>query len=174
MNLNTFLFEKINSFALKSSCLDNLGIFFAQYFEWVLVLALILFLIKNRQRFLYLFSGVFFSTLLARGVITEAIRYFFPVARPFLINNVNLLLNPVPTPAFPSGHAAFYFALSAYIFFYHKKMGIFFFVGAFLISFARIFVGLHWPLDILGGILVGIFSAWLIWHFQRKRFKPSD
>lgn len=169
MNLNASLFRKINSLALKSSYFDILAIFFAQYFEWILIFFVILFLIKEKKRSLYLFSGILFSTLLSRGIITEAIRYFFPIVRPFVNNDeVNLLTNRIPTPGFPSGHAAFYFALSAYIFFSNKKIGTLFFIGAFFISFARILVGLHWPLDIGAGILVGIFSAWIVCCCQKS------
>lgn len=180
MLTNLFLFEKINGLALKSFCLDTLAIFFAQYFEWLLILFLILFLIWQRQKFFYLFSGLFFSALLSRGIITEIIRYFFPVSRPFVENNVNLLVDHISAPSFPSGHAAFYFALATYILLYNKKVypapsrglwcgaGAFFLLASFLISLARVFVGLHWPLDILAGILVGIFSAWLINKTIRK------
>lgn len=190
MGINTFLFEKINELALKYFWLDTLAIFFAQYFEWILICFLILFLIKERKKFFYLFSGVFLSVLLSRGVITEIVRYFFPVSRPFVENNVNLLISHSALPAFPSGHAAFYFALATYVFLYNKKIypassrrlwcgvGVFFLLASFLISFSRIFVGIHWPLDILGGILVGVFSALTVWYFQQrfllKTKKASD
>ena len=82
--------------------------------------------------------------------------------------DVNLILNKIDQPAFPSGHAAFFFALSTVVYFYNKKAGIGFFVASFLISISRVFGGVHWPTDILAGVLVGIFSAWFILKILRK------
>jgi undecaprenyl-diphosphatase len=80
--------------------------------------------------------------------------------------------------SFPSGHAAFFFALSTVLLLYNKKFyprpkfwwgaGLFFFLASFLISIARVFVGIHWPSDILAGAAIGIFSGWLIILFSRK------
>jgi undecaprenyl-diphosphatase len=44
----------------------------------------------------------------------------------------------------------------------HKKWGIVFFAGAILMGLARIIAGIHWPVDILVGALIGILSAWFV------------
>lgn len=101
------------------------------------------------------------AAVLARLVIVNFIRLILPRLRPFVENNVNLLLSSGES-SFPSGHAAFYFAIATVVFFHNKKAGIAFLAVAFLISLARVFVGIHWPSDILAGAAVGIFSGWLI------------
>jgi len=72
--------------------------------------------------------------------------------------------------SFPSGHMTFLFALGMAIYFHNKKAGYLLFAGGFLIGLARIFVGVHYPLDIFGGIILGIlvglggneiFKKWL-------------
>jgi undecaprenyl-diphosphatase len=45
------------------------------------------------------------------------------------------------------------------VFFFHKKWSFLFFVGAVLIGIARVIAGIHWPIDILGGAIIGILSA---------------
>ena len=70
--------------------------------------------------------------------------------------------------SFPSGHAAFYFALSMGVYLYNKKLGAAFFVVSVLMGIARIFAGVHWPADILGGALVGIVTALLVNFYARK------
>ncbi|MBZ9572575.1 phosphatase PAP2 family protein [Patescibacteria group bacterium] len=172
------IFQYLNNFALKYLWLDVIAIFFAKYLGWVLIGILILFLIKNFKKYWKMVVTAFVSAVLARFIITEIIRWLWPRTRPFVGAEVNLLLPHRLTGSFPSGHAAFFFALSMAFFLCYKKVyplpkfwwgaGILFFIASFLIAISRVFSGLHWPSDILGGALVGIFSAWLIHKIFRK------
>jgi undecaprenyl-diphosphatase len=54
------------------------------------------------------------------------------------------------------------------VYFYNKKISIWFFVAAFLIGLARVFTGVHYPLDILGGAVIGIFVGWLTLVIYKK------
>jgi undecaprenyl-diphosphatase len=112
--------------------------------------------------------GAGIAAILARFGITTLIRHFWQRSRPFINNNVNLVVNYSNESSFPSGHAAFFFAIATVVYLHNKKAGILFFVGALLISLGRIFVGIHWPLDILAGAIVGIFSGWLASKIFRK------
>lgn len=161
--MDSFLFEAINQWAGKFFWLDALAVFFARYFEFFLIFVLLVFLAKDYKKYWKILLEAAIAAVLARFVIVEVIRWLLPSPRPFVENNVNLLFNYDPSAAsFPSGHAAFYFAIAAVVYFYNKKAGIFFFISAFLISLARVFAGVHWPSDILAGAIVGIFSGWLV------------
>lgn len=163
--MDLFLFNLINQFALKWFWLDVFGIYFAEYFEYVVVFCLILFLvIKFRKYWKMVFQAVI-SAVLARFVIVEFIRWLWQRPRPFIANNVNLLSNYLDKASFPSGHAAFFFALSTVVFFYNKKIGALFLLGSFLISLARVFSGIHWPSDILAGAIIGILFGWFVCKF---------
>jgi len=164
MNLDILIFQQINGLAGRWNFLDGAGIFFAQYFEYALVGFTLFFLRKNFRVILSAFS----AAVLARFGIVELIRLFWSRARPFIGNNVNLLIGHENTSSFPSGHAAFYFGLSTVVYFYNKKAGIAFFAASFLVSIARIFVGVHWPTDVLGGAIVGILSGWLVLKVFKK------
>jgi len=169
MDLNLYLFQIINSWTGQNIYLDSLAIFFARYFEYILVFCLLLFLIKNSKKYWLMIWQAILAGVISRFVFTEIIRWLWPVNRPFIENQVNLCFNYPNQPSFPSGHAAFYFALAAVVYFYNKKAGILFFLSAFLISFSRVFCGIHWPLDILAGALLGLFTAWLIIKFFKKK-----
>lgn len=171
MNFDILLFQKINQFAGKWLWLDTLAIFFAEYFSYILIFCLLLFLIKNFKKYWLMVVECLVSALLARFFIVDIIRLIFPRNRPFVENEINLLIPHLNSSSFPSGHAAFYFALSTIVYFYNKKTGILFFLASFLISISRIFSGLHWPSDILAGFIVGIFSGWLISIVSQKFFK---
>lgn len=176
------IFNGVNQLAGKWLWLDTFGIYFAQYLEYVLIFCLLLFLFLNFEKYWKMVLGAFVSAILARLVIVNFIRWILPRARPFVENQVNLLLEHVPSSAFPSGHAAFYFAIVTIIFLYLKKMekrprfwwqiNLLFFGCAFIIVISRVFCGIHWPLDILAGAIVGIFSGWLIhriWYMFNSR-----
>ncbi len=180
---DNFIFNGVNQFALTWFWLDVLAIFLAEYLGYILLFSLLLFLAVGFRKYFnpvkfapQLFNGVkmiveaIISAILARFVIVELIRWIWQRPRPFVENNVNLLLTHNAS-AFPSGHAAFFFAVSTIVYFYNKKAGVFFFISSFLICLARVFTGIHWPADILAGIAVGILSAWLVHKTIKKCLK---
>ena len=173
-HLDVYFFQQLNQFAGKWLFLDNLAVFFAKYLGYFLVLILFLFLAVNFRKYRLMVVKGLGAAVLARFIIVEIIRYFLPRPRPFVENHINLLLDKINQLSFPSGHAAFHFALSAIIYHYNKKAGIGFFIASFLMCLARVFVGVHWPSDILAGAAVGIFSAWLIMFFSRKFFPNTE
>ncbi len=167
--MDFLIFQQLNQFAGKYVCLDSLAIFFAENFQYFIVLLLISFLAVNYRKYLKMVITALFAAIFSRFVITEIIRFIFPRSRPFIDNNVNLLVSHNPgESSFPSGHASFFFALATVVYFYNKKLGAAFFVFAFLISISRVFAGIHWPSDILAGAIVGIFSGWVINKIFKK------
>lgn len=180
MSLDFYVFQQINNLAGKWLLLDSLAVFFAKYLGYFLIFFFLLFLLKNFKKFWPMVIGAFSAAILARLVIVNIIRWLWPRARPFLENQVNLLLAKTPAASFPSGHAAFYFAIATVVFIYLKKVyppskrsfwwgaGLWFFITSFLISISRVFAGLHWPSDILAGAAIGIFSGWLIMKILKK------
>jgi len=162
MNFDFLLFKQINSLAGKNLSLDALGIFFSEYFGYLLVLILLLFLSKKFKKYSLMVLQALFAAVLAKEIFVDIIRQIFYKPRPFIENHIYLLVPPLSTPSFPSGHAAFYFAIATIVYFTNKKIGVFFLASAFLISLARVFTGLHWPLDIFVGAIIGIFSGCLV------------
>ena len=164
MTIDQIIFQAINDLVHKHWLLDWLGIFLASYLNYFLILIAIFLLIKekNRRQRIYFFCLAALSVILARGIITEIIRLFYYRPRPFLVLQIQPLVNHDITASFPSGHATAYFALALAIFYFNRKWGWRCLILALLIGLARIFVGFHWPLDILTGALIGLGSAFLI------------
>lgn len=151
--------------------MDTLIIFAAEYLPWWTGGGALLFYFfgRDKKRELRMVTRAFAGALLARFIFTEIIRYFYARPRPFgVLENALQLIQHSPGGSFPSGHAAFFFALATGIFFYRKWWGILFYALAFAISFGRVLAGIHWTSDILAGAIVGIFSAWIIKKVLKK------
>jgi len=101
--------------------------------------------------------GIAYLTRLGLGVIISR-------ARPFAaLSEVHKLIAFEPAyDSFPSGHATITFALAFMIARVDRDWGAAFLILAVLTALGRVFVGVHYPLDILGGALVGWFAAWII------------
>ncbi|MEA3293066.1 MAG: phosphatase PAP2 family protein [Patescibacteria group bacterium] len=160
--MDLYIFQQINFWAGKFFWLDCLAIFLAEYLGYILIA--VFFFILLRKKNLEIGIIGFFAVVLSRLGITEIIRVIWSRSRPFVENKVNLLLNHPDTASFPSGHSSFFFALSAVVYLYNKKAGIFFFIASFLMGISRVFCGIHWPSDILAGAIVGILSGWLVYR----------
>lgn len=174
--INQTLFLKINSLAGHSIWLDRLAIFFAVYSGFILLVVLAyLWFAKSASRRIVIVALI--TAGIARFGITSIIRFFYYHPRPFAILHVNQLI-PESGSSFPSGHASFFFALSTMVYFYNHKLGWAFFVLSALMGVARVYAGVHWPLDILSGVVTGIVTAILInWVYRRlygnEVLKPS-
>lgn len=171
--MNERLFFYLNNFAGESAIFDSLVVFCAEYLAYVLVAIFLVVLIFSKKTYrekikIFIFTAI--SIFLSRIVITEAIRYFYYHPRPFVDNAgaVRQLIFHETSGSFPSGHAAFFFALAMAIYlFFNKKWGWLFFAGATLISISRVITGVHWPLDILGGAIIGILSTIAVYYFSK-------
>ena len=172
LNFDESLFRLINGLSGKVAILDWLAIFLADYLGYVLILgAIILFFQEKKwqQRF-YFFSLGALSIILSRGILTEAIRFFYYRPRPSVALGIHPLINSDVTGSFPSGHATAYFALAMVVYYFceknkesiSRKWQMWFIGLTVLMGIARIFIGVHWPSDILVGAIIGIGSAFLV------------
>lgn len=87
---------------------------------------------------------------------------------------VQLLIKSPKDFSFPSGHSLASFGASVSIFFYDRKWGIIAILLAAIIGFSRLYLFVHFPTDVLAGLLLGTFLAFLAhrlveWWIQRGR-----
>jgi undecaprenyl-diphosphatase len=169
---NQYLFNLIYRLSNRNFFLDDFGVFCAQDFLYILILLFLILVFKEKgtRKKLFFFSEALISVIVSRGIITELIRLFYHHLRPSFALNIVPLINESGY-SFPSGHATFLFTLSMTVFFYNKKWGIWFLILSLINGIARIYVGVHWPLDILGGILLGTITAFIIHLLLNKSRK---
>ncbi len=183
MSFDILIFNAIHGLAGWSGTLDAAGVFFAQYLPYLLLIPLVVFLFKAKtpKERLYTFLFWALTALLSRGVITEIIRFFFPRERPFGAFGFTSLISESGA-SFPSGHAALLFAIALAVFTVNKKWGWWFLGLSFLNGVARIFVGVHYPSDIIGGFLVALISLVIVTrilfinpsHIEKKNIPPPE
>jgi undecaprenyl-diphosphatase len=96
--------------------------------------------------------------------------------RPFanLVDVHQLISKGATENSFPSGHAAVAFALAFTIFFADREWGWAFLVIATLVSLGRVFVGVHYPLDVVGGFFIGLLVAWLVRRLERMEGRKIE
>ena len=103
-------------------------------------------------------------SILVAWASSEIIKTLFPTVRPFeAYGRVPLTLTLVGKgSAFPSAHTAIAFALSTTVYLHDKKAGILFLICSVLVGIGRVMGNVHYPLDILGGIIIGTITAFVI------------
>ena len=178
--MNDTIFFFFYNLAHHSVFFDKLIIFTAVYFPFVVVFLAGVFLLMHHEIFkadnvlqillqkkkeiLFVFVSGFLAYFLS-----VIFKYIFHTLRPFLaLPNVHALFNESGF-AFPSGHATFFSALAFAIFFTHKKAGYIFMFFALIIGLARITAGVHFPIDILGGFVLGSLVAYFVRQFLGLR-----
>lgn len=90
--------------------------------------------------------------------------------RPFQVDTSVIPLIHPREYSFPSGHTSSSFAAATILLLYNPKAGGFAFLVAGLIAFSRMYFFVHFPTDIFGGIVLGVFCSILVWHGKKKYF----
>ena len=76
---------------------------------------------------------------------------------------VHLFLAPSHDPSFPSDHATAAFAIAVSLLLRSRRAGLLAIAMAVVLALARVAVGVHYPLDVIGGALLGTIAALLFW-----------
>jgi undecaprenyl-diphosphatase len=168
IELDRSIFELVFSLSHRHFLIDNLGIFFAKQLLYVAILVAIcaVFSQEGKRRRLAFFFQTILAAILARGLVIEVIQFLWDRPRPFEALQINSLLLS-DANSFPSGHAAFLFTVACSVFFWKRKWGMALFALAVVNAAARVFAGVHWPSDVIGGTLIGLGSAYLVHRLLR-------
>lgn len=161
--MNYWLFSLINGMANWSVLLDALMILSSKLIPYLYILILGWLYVKGFRQGNFKLRGESFATgvLLVLCLIGSFILgSMFYENRPFVDHQVNLIVSHAADASFPSDHAVGTMAIASGILFYHWSLGTKMVYGSILVGFSRVFVGNHYPGDILGAfILVWVITA---------------
>lgn len=165
------IFRFVNGFAGTNVILNAVGIFLATY----LIMAFVAGIVMSgavrrppRKAVIFLLHG---AIAVAGALIIDAvISLAFFRERPFVaLDGVHRLVQIAPyLKSFPSDHAASAFALAMFVALEDRRLAVVAFVVATAIALGRVFVGVHYPLDVAAGAVVGVCSALLLSHLYEK------
>jgi undecaprenyl-diphosphatase len=112
--------------------------------------------------------GAVLALLAAGGalLVNQIIIHIWHRPRPFISHpdTVHVLVSRSTDPGFPSDHAAASIAIAVAILLLHRRLGIVVLVVAALVGYSRVYVGLHYPGDVLAGALIGLAAALILWR----------
>ena len=123
-------------------------------FIWIVIALVLLFNKKFRK------DGIVLSMSLIMCVIigNMTLKPLIARIRPCDVNSaINLLIKRPTDFSFPSGHTLSSVASTVVIFHMNRKLGIGALILTVLIAFSRLYLYVHYPSDILGGIILGLF-----------------
>lgn len=168
-SLDTQLFIFLNS--LGSESYDGFWLIITKQTNWIPLFLLLLYLIYKKTgikqtAYLLLFVAVL---ILATDQITNVFKYTFQRVRPCNNPEINTFIRVVQSRSsfsFFSGHAANSMAVATFLYLIFKKQIKFFgllFLWPLIFAYSRIYLGLHYPLDILSGYFFGGIMGFLMY-----------
>ena len=134
------------------------------YVFWFLMIVYFL-LRKERKLALLITIGI-----VVGAVLTFPVKFLIDRARPYdQIASARVLTPPEPDPSFPSGHTEMSFLAATVVSRFHPEYSRYLYAFSFVVALSRIYVGVHFPADVLGGVIIGIIIGKLMILLAQKK-----
>jgi len=166
--LNIKIFNSINQLAGQNAWLDSIAVSFAEYTPYVFILILVYLWFKKREDKNIVLYTTYSATL--GVIINRIISFFYYHPRPFAIDLGQTLLDHATDSSFPSDHTTFILSIAILLVYFKRtrKLALFMLTLALFASLARIYVGVHFPFDILASLSVAVLVSLFIFIARNK------
>ena len=168
--MNMEIFRLINNLANKNMVLDKIMIFFSKdmpyIFMAVIAIIFILEIVKRNSNYRKVVFSTFVITVI-NLILSFIIGSIYYVDRPFVHNKVNLLTPHVADVSFPSDHAIGTMSIALGLAKYNKLVSMILTIMSIVVGFSRIYVGHHYPMDVVGAYLM-VFATSYIYNLKLR------
>lgn len=157
--LNITLFRAVNDLGKQYTSLNPAFKFISEYTVYILAFSILIywFIKKNNNRIMVISSCVSF---VIAETIGKILGKFHSNLQPFaVLSDVNKLIERSIDNSFPSDHTILFFSFCISFWLFRKNHGFLWVVLAFFVGLSRIWVGVHYPLDVIVGAIIAIISA---------------
>jgi len=179
-SIDSDLFVLING--LHNSFFDPIMYWLSNRLIWIPMYLLIIFMLLKEYKLRGLIMLVFVGLVItmcdqtASGILKDAVRRLRPSHEPTLVGLINVSkAGPGGMYGFVSSHAANVFGLATFLYFVlnekFKILKYWLFIWAAMVSYSRIYLGVHYPGDV---IVAGFIGAAYGWLFARAYFKLDE
>ncbi len=170
LNLDRHFFRYLNGW--HTPFMDYTNFFLSFIGEGaVTVFIFIIWYIFSRKKIALLGIG----SMAASGIITQILKKIFARPRPLaVLTSVHTFGNAFKCSSFPSGHATTIFAAATILAFSYKKFAPFFYLLAFAVSYSRVYLGMHWPSDVIAGGIIGYATSKLFLKYFNPRINANE
>jgi undecaprenyl-diphosphatase len=151
------LFRAINLLSGRCAPIDWLMIFLSKKIRYVFIFVLIFMWFRN-DHYRKVTWNAMVSSVISMFLHT-LIKLFFFRPRPFAKRRVGILIPSKMDSSFPSKHTLLVFAVSTSIFLYDRALGSMMWLLSLLTAFSRIWLGHHYPSDILGSAFIATMTS---------------
>ena len=170
--LNLSLFSLIKSSPEASNTSIHFAIFIANDLLYCMILLSAWFWLRGNYDTKKQILKAFIFTSIAI-LISQCISHVYYHPRPFVMEVGRTLIYHAPNGSFPSDHMLIFSSIAfSYLFSAQRKLGIFLLIMAWLVAWSRVYLGVHFPLDMLGAFLLAFalnFFGLKLWNLYKDK-----
>lgn len=170
--LNLSLFSWINASPEATNTSIHFAIFIANDLLYCMILLFAWFWLRGNYDTKKQILKAFIFTSIAI-LISQCISHVYYHPRPFVMEVGRTLIYHAPNGSFPSDHMLIFSSIAfSYLFSAQRKLGIFLLIMAWLVAWSRVYLGVHFPLDMLGAFLLAFalnFFGLKLWNLYKEK-----
>jgi len=154
--------------------MDSIIVFGAKYLFVFVVLVFCWGWLKANRSYKIQMAAAIIAAGIVAAILDKIAGKLYYDPRPFVTHHITPLVAHAADNGFPSEHTLFTFTVAAVLYFYRPRLSYLAFGLALLVGISRVAAHVHSPIDIIGGLVMGIAAGWAGYFLAARYVKKSD